>query len=85
VVATRVGGIPEVVVDGETGWLVEPGDPAALARALHGALAEPERARQMGEAGRRRVAAHFAWDRIAGRTLEVYQEAIEHHRRASAT
>jgi starch synthase len=76
VVASRVGGIPEVVVDGETGWLVPPGDPVALAQALRDALADPARARQMGEAGRRRVEAHFSWDRIADRTLAVYQDAI---------
>jgi glycogen synthase len=76
VVATRVGGIPEVVVDGETGWLVPPGDEAALARALRGALADPALARRMGEAGRRRVEAHFSWDRIAERTLAVYRDAI---------
>lgn len=76
VVATRVGGIPEVVVDGETGWLVAPGDEAALAGALRGALADPARARRMGEAGRRRVEAHFSWDRIAERTLAVYRDAI---------
>ncbi len=75
-VATRVGGIPEVVVDGETGWLVPPGDEAALARALRGALADQARARRMGEAGRRRVEAHFSWDRIAERTLAVYADAI---------
>jgi starch synthase len=85
VVASRVGGIPEVVVADETGWLVEPGDPAALGAALGRALADPARARRMGEAGRRRVEAHFAWDRIAERTLTVYRDAIEAHReRASA-
>jgi len=82
VVASRVGGIPEVVVDGETGWLVEPGDPAALAHALRTALADPQRARRMGEAGRRRVEAHFSWDRIAALTMDVYQQAIDDHRRA---
>ena len=76
VVASRVGGIPEVVVDGETGWLVPPGDEAALARALRDALADPARARRMGEAGRRRVEAHFSWDRIADRTVAVYRDAI---------
>jgi glycogen synthase len=84
VVASRVGGIPEVVVDGETGWLVEPGDPAVLGRALGRALADPERARRMGEAGRRRVEAHFSWERIAERTLDVYRQAIESHRRGPA-
>jgi alpha-maltose-1-phosphate synthase len=84
VVASRVGGIPEVVVDGETGWLVAPGDPAALAGALREALADPGRARGMGEAGRRRVEAQFSWDRIAARTLDVYRDAIADHRRAPA-
>ena len=84
VVASRVGGIPEVVVDGETGWLVEPGDPVALARALRTALADPRRARRMGEAGRRRVEAHFSWDRIAALTMDVYQQAIDDHGRAPA-
>jgi glycogen synthase len=76
VVASRVGGIPEVVVDGETGWLVPPGDAAALAEALRVSLADPTRARRMGEAGRRRVEAHFSWDRIAEHTLAVYRDAI---------
>ncbi len=83
VVACRVGGIPEVVVDGETGWLVEPGDITALGRALRDALADPARARRMGEAGRRRVEAQFSWGRIAERTLEIYRDAIDAHRRAS--
>jgi glycogen synthase len=84
VVASRVGGIPEVVVDGETGWLVEPGDPASLGRTLRHALEDGERGRRMGAAGRRRVEQHFAWDRIAERTMAVYADAIETHRRASA-
>ena len=84
VVASRVGGIPEVVVDGETGWLVEPGDVAALSRALREALADPERGRRMGAAGRRRVEAQFSWDRIAEKTLAVYGEAIEAHRAATS-
>lgn len=84
VVASRVGGIPEVVVDGETGWLVEPADTAALGQALRHALADPGRARRMGEAGRRRVEAHFSWDRIAEHTLAVYRDAIESHPRAPA-
>jgi starch synthase len=76
VVASRVGGIPEVVVDGETGWLVPPGDPTALAGALRSALADSERAHRFGDAGRRRVEAHFSWDRIAEQTLGVYRDAI---------
>ena len=55
VVASAVSGIPEVVVDGETGWLVPPEDPRALGRALEDVLARPQEARRRGEAGRRRV------------------------------
>ncbi len=55
VVASAVSGIPEVVVDGETGWLVPPEDPRALKAALEEVLARPQEARRRGEAGRRRV------------------------------
>lgn len=55
VVASRVSGIPEVVVDGGTGWLVPPEDPAALAGALAEVLADPDEARRRGEAGRKRI------------------------------
>jgi glycosyltransferase involved in cell wall biosynthesis len=56
VVASAVSGIPEVVVDGETGWLVPPEQPEALAAALAAVLAAPEEARRRGSAGRRRAA-----------------------------
>lgn len=59
VVASAVSGIPEVVVDGETGWLVPPEDPRALGVALEDVLARPDEARRRGEAGRRRVDEHF--------------------------
>lgn len=55
VVASAVSGIPEVVVDGETGWLVPPENPEALAGALEEVLADPPEARRRGEAGRRRI------------------------------
>jgi glycosyltransferase involved in cell wall biosynthesis len=55
VVASAVSGIPEVVVDGETGWLVPPEDPEALAGALAEVLDGPPEARRRGEAGRRRI------------------------------
>jgi len=84
VVATSVGGITEVVVHDETGWLVPPADPAALAAAMRALLGQPERAAAFGRAGRRRVEAQFSWERIAERTLEVYREAIAAHRSVSA-
>ena len=52
VLVTRVGALPEYVVDGETGWVVAPNDPAALASALDGALSDPQRLERMGFAGR---------------------------------
>jgi starch synthase len=76
VVASRVGGIPEVVVEGETGLLVPPGDAAALAAAVNELVADPERAFRMGEAGRRRAVEHFAWDRIAAQTVELYRTLV---------
>lgn len=60
VVATAVGGLPECVSDGETGVLVPPSDPPALAAALVALLGDPLRRRQLGVAGRQRVAARFA-------------------------
>jgi len=76
VVASAVGGIPEVVVDGETGFLVRPGDPEALAKAINTLLANPELARSFGKAGRRRVEAQFSWDSIARQTRDLYAELV---------
>jgi glycogen synthase len=76
VVASAVGGILEVVEDGKTGVLVEPGRPDALVAAIRALLEDPARGRAMGRAGRRRVEAHFSWVSVATRTREVYQDAI---------
>jgi glycogen synthase len=76
VVASRVGGILEVVDDGVTGLLVPPAAPEALAAALVRVLGDPALAARLGEAGRRRVEAAFSWARIAERTERVYAEAI---------
>ena len=75
VVATRVGGTDEVVVDGETGLLVPTGDSDALARALSQLLADPTRATRLGEAGRTRVLAEFGAASMAARVLELYDGA----------
>jgi alpha-maltose-1-phosphate synthase len=76
VVASRVGGIPEVVVDGETGLLVPPEDPDALARAINELVADPARAARMGEAGRTRAVDEFGWDRVAEKTAALYRTLI---------
>jgi glycosyltransferase involved in cell wall biosynthesis len=72
VVATPVGGTPEVVADGETGVLVPPRDPEALAAAIRELLADPERRRRMGEAGYRRAAERFSAEAMTRRVLEIY-------------
>jgi starch synthase len=74
VVASRVGGIPEVVADGETGLLVPPEDPAALATALNTLLRDPGRAAAMGRAGRERAVDEFSWDAVAVQTAALYAE-----------
>jgi glycosyltransferase involved in cell wall biosynthesis len=74
VVATRVGGIPEVVANGETGILVEPGDPSALADAILRVLGDDNLTQSMGKEGRRRVLAHFSWDQITNVLLGHYSE-----------
>jgi glycosyltransferase involved in cell wall biosynthesis len=72
VVATRVGGTPEAVVDGETGLLAEPGDVGALARAVDALLADPDLARRLGEAGRLRVEERFSPAVMCDRVLDSY-------------
>jgi len=76
VVASAVGGIPEVVEDGVTGLLVPPADPEALATAVNELVADPERARQMGVAGRRRAVEQFSWRAVAERTAELYEQLV---------
>jgi colanic acid/amylovoran biosynthesis glycosyltransferase len=77
VVATRVSGIPDLVRDGETGLLVEPDDPAALAAALARLLADRPLARRLAAAGRELVRQEFNSQRSAARLLELFQEAIK--------
>jgi glycosyltransferase involved in cell wall biosynthesis len=74
VVATAVGGTPEVVADGETGLLVPPRSPRALADALRRVLDDDELRRRLGEAGRRRVADRFTTASMTRRVLELYDE-----------
>ena len=73
VVGTRVGGVPEVVVDGETGVIVEPDDPAALAAAVDELARRPARRRELGKQGRGRAASLFGADRMAARMLALYE------------
>lgn len=76
VVASEVGGIPEVVVPGRTGLLVPPADPRLIADALNRVLRDRAMAREMGLAGRRRVDEHFSWTSIAAKTRRMYEELL---------
>jgi L-malate glycosyltransferase len=81
VVATAVDGTPEVVVDGQTGLTVAAGDPRALAEAITCLLREPQRARQLGRAGRHWVEQRFSQQRQVRLTEELYLEAWHARRR----
>ncbi|MCW7944808.1 glycosyl transferase family 1 [Streptomyces hygroscopicus] len=78
VVASRTGGIPEVVDDGRTGLLVDVDDDfeSHLARALDSLLGDPVAAERMGEAGRKRAVGEFGWDTVARRTVRLYEEVL---------
>lgn len=73
VVASRVGGVPEAVVHGETGVLVPAGDPEALASAIVQLLAHPEKRRAMGEAGKRRVEQRFSLSQMLSRIYAIWE------------
>jgi glycosyltransferase involved in cell wall biosynthesis len=77
VVGTRAGGIPEAVIDGETGLLVEPGHPRELAGAIVRLLKDPALRARMGEAGLLRVTEHFGVGRMLQHTLRAYRRAVE--------
>nr|WP_314408469.1 glycogen synthase [Streptomyces sp. DSM 40484] len=79
VVASRVGGIPEVVEDGETGVLVSVDEDfeTGLAQALDSVLGDAGAARRMGEAGRHRAVGEFGWDAVARRTVRLYEEILK--------
>jgi len=82
VVGSRVGGIPEIVVEGETGYLVdyEPDNPEAFTTALAGRidelLSDPTLAAKIGKAGRQRVLSHFGWPAIASQTVKLYDSLL---------
>jgi alpha-maltose-1-phosphate synthase len=76
VVASSVGGIPEVVMDAQTGLLVPAGDPVLLADAISSLVGDPVRAAAMGQLGRQRAAAEFSWASIAAQTAALYTELV---------
>jgi glycosyltransferase involved in cell wall biosynthesis len=73
-ICTDVASMPEVVLDGETGYVVPPGNPAMLRAAIVALHGEPSLARRLGEAGRRRALDRFRWDQVVDRCLEAYEQ-----------
>jgi len=80
VVASRAGGIPDIVIDGETGWLSDPGDSEVLARRILNVISDPDEARRVAAQGKRRAEARFSWERILEETTGVYASAVEARR-----
>ena len=78
VVGSDVGGIRYSVSDGETGFLVPPHDPQALASRLRVLMKQPSLSAAMGRAGVRRARSMFTWDEVARQLLAVYEEVREH-------
>lgn len=76
VVATAVGGIPEIVIHGETGLLVPAGDPLALSAAIQDLLSHPAKARMFGERGQRRARERFAIESVVKRHEELYETLL---------
>jgi glycosyltransferase involved in cell wall biosynthesis len=76
VIATRVGGMPEIVLDGETGLIMPPEDPPALAAAIQSLLGDPARRQAMGEAGRCRVEEHFTLPTRIHRLESLYGDVL---------
>jgi len=76
VLASRIDGLPEVVRDGETGFLVEPGDVTELHDRLAQLLADPALGARMGRRGREVVLEQFTWDACARRCLAAYEELL---------
>jgi glycosyltransferase involved in cell wall biosynthesis len=78
-VGTTVGGIPDIIIDGETGYLIPPNTPEILAERLLRLLQDPELARQMGERGYRRAMQMFTWDEVVDRMRPHLDQLIREH------
>jgi len=82
VIGTTVGGIPSAIKDGETGMLVPPKNPQALAQAIIKLLTDKELAKKLGESGYKRAREEFSWEKSAERNYEIYQEILSLRKKA---
>ncbi len=76
VIGTNSGGVPEIIVEGQTGLMVPAQDPAALAEAIEQMLSDPLQAEQMGQAGLQRARKLFDANRVAEQVQQVYRELL---------
>jgi len=76
VVASRRGGLPEIIVDSVTGWLVEPNSPQQLADRIASLIRDPDQARRMGMAGRERVFKHFTVEKMVMEFESLFKEFV---------
>ena len=74
VVATKIGGMPEIIEDGVTGKIVDHGNPQAIADAAIAIISDPQKAAAMGKAGRTRVLQHYSWSKIAKNLIDSYAD-----------
>ncbi len=81
VIGSAVGGITYTLADEETGFLVPPRDPQALAQQLYQLFQEPETRQRMGQTARKRVEQEFTWSTVAQRTAALYEEVLSAHKR----
>ena len=84
VVASQVGGIPEVLADGDCGILVQPRSPEAISLAVRKLLAEPERMRRLGQNGRQRWSEQFCYTTMVERVERVFESTLDHRARATS-
>jgi glycosyltransferase involved in cell wall biosynthesis len=71
-ICTDVASMPEVVIDGQTGYVVPPNDPPSLRHAIEALRHDPQRAAEMGRQARERVMTTFRWEQVVDRCLEAY-------------
>jgi glycosyltransferase involved in cell wall biosynthesis len=77
VISTKVGGIPEFLVDNENGFLIDPGDPKQLTERVMALLQDPKLAEKMGRRGRKLIEEKFAWHIITDQVIELYHKLLE--------
>ena len=75
-VATRTGGVPDAIEDGQTGLLVPPGDTPAIVEAVSSLLRDDEKRRRMGRAAAQRARGTLAWEVIVGRYEQAIRDAL---------